>query len=103
LLGHPESRVCSARVRDRLRADNIGFLFQQFNLLPWLSAIDNVLLPCTFSATRDASGRAARSRHAPSRRTPADASRPRAFASWQKRAAELSASASSSASPRHAR
>jgi putative ABC transport system ATP-binding protein len=41
-----------ARARDRLRADRIGFLFQQFNLLPWLSAIDNVLLPCTFSARR---------------------------------------------------
>jgi putative ABC transport system ATP-binding protein len=42
----------SAGARDRLRADRIGFIFQQFNLLPWLSAFDNVLLPCTFSARR---------------------------------------------------
>lgn len=42
----------SGKARDRLRADRIGFIFQQFNLLPWLSAFDNVLLPCTFSARR---------------------------------------------------
>jgi len=39
-------------VRDRLRADHIGFIFQQFNLIPYLSVMDNVLLPCRFSPRR---------------------------------------------------
>jgi len=40
--------------RDRLRADHIGFVFQQFNLLPYLDAVDNVLLPLGFSRRRAA-------------------------------------------------
>lgn len=38
--------------RDRFRANHIGFLFQQFNLIPYLSVLDNVLLPCRFSRAR---------------------------------------------------
>ncbi len=43
-----------AGARDRFRAANIGFLFQLFNLVPYLSALDNILLPCRFSAERAA-------------------------------------------------
>ncbi|MBB1632418.1 ABC transporter ATP-binding protein [Cupriavidus sp. UME77] len=42
----------SASRRDRFRADHIGLVFQQFNLLPYLSVVDNVLLPCRFSPAR---------------------------------------------------
>lgn len=46
-----------AAARDRFRADRIGFVFQMFNLLPYLSLIDNVLLPCHFSPARAAAAR----------------------------------------------
>ncbi|MGR3677330.1 MAG: ATP-binding cassette domain-containing protein [Paracoccaceae bacterium] len=42
----------SGKERDQLRVDHMGIVFQVFNLLPWLSAIENVLLPCRFSAQR---------------------------------------------------
>jgi putative ABC transport system ATP-binding protein len=42
----------SQRQRDRLRANEIGYIFQQFNLLPYLSAIDNVALACQFAPAR---------------------------------------------------
>ena len=44
--------LLSANRRDEFRADRIGFVFQQFNLVPYLSVVDNVLLPCRFSAPR---------------------------------------------------
>lgn len=37
---------------DSYRADSFGIIFQQFNLMPWLSARDNVLIPLRFSKTR---------------------------------------------------
>ncbi|OIO67439.1 MAG: methionine ABC transporter ATP-binding protein [Zetaproteobacteria bacterium CG1_02_49_23] len=51
LLGHELTQM-RATARDRLRADCVGFIFQQFNLIPYLSLLDNVLLPCRFSALR---------------------------------------------------
>ena len=42
----------TAAQRDARRADHVGFVFQQFNLVPYLSALDNVLLPCRFSVRR---------------------------------------------------
>ena len=51
LLGTRWSDLSGAR-RDAFRADHVGYIFQQFNLLPYLSVLDNVLLPCRFSALR---------------------------------------------------
>lgn len=38
--------------RDIFRSNHIGFIFQMFNLLPYLSVIDNVTLPLNFSSNR---------------------------------------------------
>ena len=38
--------------RDQFRADHLGIIFQQFNLLPWLDVRSNVALPCRFSKER---------------------------------------------------
>jgi len=51
LLGHDWSKLSGA-ARDRCRVAHVGYIFQQFNLLPYLSVVDNVLLPCRFSARR---------------------------------------------------
>lgn len=42
----------SGSERDQFRADHIGFIFQLFNLIPYLSIIENVTLPCRFSRLR---------------------------------------------------
>lgn len=47
-----ELSVLSASARDRFRVDHTGYIFQQFNLLPFLSVRENVELPCHFSKTR---------------------------------------------------
>ncbi len=38
--------------RDSFRVDHIGFIFQLFNLLPYLSIEENVMLPLSFSSIR---------------------------------------------------
>ncbi len=38
--------------RDRLRADKFGIIFQVFNLLPYASSLDNILVPLRFSRER---------------------------------------------------
>jgi putative ABC transport system ATP-binding protein len=50
----------SATELDRFRADKIGFIFQQFHLIPYLSAIENVMLAQYFhSMTNEAEAKAA--------------------------------------------
>ena len=51
ILGTDISRMPPRR-RDRFRADHVGFVFQMFNLVPYLSMVDNITLPCRFSRRR---------------------------------------------------
>ncbi|MAF82280.1 MAG: ABC transporter ATP-binding protein [Proteobacteria bacterium] len=43
----------SAAQRDSFRANNIGYVFQQFNLIPYLSAVENIILAGHFSKTQN--------------------------------------------------
>ncbi|MCX2794387.1 ABC transporter ATP-binding protein [Microbulbifer thermotolerans] len=47
LLGQPMSAL-TGRQRDRFRARHIGVVFQQFNLIPYLSVLDNIRLAAYF-------------------------------------------------------
>ncbi|MDX5373492.1 MAG: ABC transporter ATP-binding protein [Pseudomonadaceae bacterium] len=51
LLGQELAQMSSG-ARDRFRVDHTGYIFQQFNLLPFLSVRENVELPCRFSKSR---------------------------------------------------
>lgn len=51
LLGQDLAALSDA-ARDRVRADHVGFVFQMFNLIPYLSVMENVTLPCGFSSRR---------------------------------------------------
>lgn len=51
--------ICGTRLdklhtskRDRFRAENIGYVFQQFNLVPFLNAIENVKLAMHFQRSK---------------------------------------------------
>jgi putative ABC transport system ATP-binding protein len=46
--------------RARLRGRLVGFVFQAFQLLPSLTALENVMLPLELAGAADASGRASR-------------------------------------------
>src|ERR1700716_2628257 len=44
--------------RATMRGERIGFIFQEFNLLPTLNAIENVMLPLRYRRGKDPDGRA---------------------------------------------
>lgn len=51
VLGEPLHRL-GAAARDRLRGERMGYVFQLFNLLPYLTVWDNIALPCRLERRR---------------------------------------------------
>ncbi|RIZ55174.1 ABC transporter ATP-binding protein [Vibrio sp. PID23_8] len=57
LLGHPLSKL-DDEARAKIRADSLGFVFQSFLLIPSLSALSNVTLPCLLRGEAEDDARA---------------------------------------------
>lgn len=53
ICGTDLATVSNARM-DMFRGENIGFIFQTLNLIPWLSAQDNIALSLAFAPSRRA-------------------------------------------------
>ena len=53
VLGEDLASLSGAR-RDAFRAEHIGYVFQLFNLIPYLSVLDNIALPARMNAGRRA-------------------------------------------------
>ena len=51
LLGHNLTKVSNHR-RDTLRGAHVGYIFQLFNLIPYLSVRENILLPLRLNPAR---------------------------------------------------
>lgn len=52
ILNH-DLTAMTAHQRDLFRGDRVGFIFQMFNLIPYLTVSENILLPCQLSKHRE--------------------------------------------------
>jgi putative ABC transport system ATP-binding protein len=53
VLGH-DLRTLSGSRRDAFRSLHVGYIFQMFNLSPYLSVVENITLPCRIDRARRA-------------------------------------------------
>lgn len=53
VLGTNLAKLSPSR-RDAFRGVHLGYLFQLFNLIPWLTVLENITLPCRLHAARQA-------------------------------------------------
>ena len=52
VLGHDFDSLASSK-KDRIRGEKIGYIFQSFNLIPYLSVKENILLPLWMNKKKD--------------------------------------------------
>jgi putative ABC transport system ATP-binding protein len=52
LIGDADLSTLSDKSLTQLRRDRVGFIFQQYNLVPTLTAIENITLPLDLAGTR---------------------------------------------------
>jgi putative ABC transport system ATP-binding protein len=53
VLGHDLTRLSPGK-RDTLRGSSIGYIFQTFNLIPYLTVAENIAIPCRLHPERRA-------------------------------------------------
>ena len=51
VLGRDVAKMSGSQ-RDAFRGSHLGYIFQLFNLIPYLSVMENITLPCRLSAER---------------------------------------------------
>ena len=51
ILGQNFNQISQGK-RDKIRGENIGYIFQNFNLIPYLNIKDNITLPCRINPNR---------------------------------------------------
>jgi putative ABC transport system ATP-binding protein len=51
ILGRDLTKI-SGPARDALRGSHMGYIFQMFNLIPYLNVLENILLPCRINRER---------------------------------------------------
>jgi len=53
VLGRDVAKMSGSQ-RDAFRGSHLGYIFQLFNLIPYLSVLENITIPCRLSAERRA-------------------------------------------------
>ena len=98
-LGDVEISRASEKQLTLIRRDQLGFVFQAYNLIPTLNALENITLPMALAGTQARPGVVRHDRRRPSARATASTHRPSELSGGQQQRVAVGARARS-ASPR---